>query len=109
MFFFFQINPIPADKLELAHDHFPVETSDIVQATEFIDILPSVPCNFRRAVSVKLPLPGGVELEDLDENNNAGIAVLQKNEQGWELVESKYKYTRTTVTFDVKSLSRYNF
>ncbi|XP_060067981.1 uncharacterized protein LOC132548173 [Ylistrum balloti] len=99
-----QITPISPDKLELAKDFYPTELCDLVQTTEFIDLIPSIPCNFRRAATVKLPLPGGVEVEDESSNT---IGVFQKTEKGWELVESKYKYTRTTVTFDVKSLSRF--
>ncbi|XP_033758969.1 uncharacterized protein LOC117341221 isoform X2 [Pecten maximus] len=99
-----QITPISPDKLQLAKDFYPTELCDLVQTTEFIDLIPSVPCNFRRAATVKLPLPGGVEIEDESSNT---IGVFQKMEKGWELVESKYKYTRTTVTFDVKSLSRF--
>ncbi|XP_069115916.1 uncharacterized protein [Argopecten irradians] len=99
-----QITPISPDKLQLAKDFYPTELCDLIQTTEFIDLIPSVPCNFRRAATVKLPLPGGVEVEDESSNT---IGVFQKMEKGWELVESKYKYTRTTVTFDVKSLSRF--
>lgn len=100
--FFIQINPIPSDKLQLAKELSPGETADLILATEFIDLIPSTPCVFKRAVSVKLPLPTGVEVEE----ENDDIAVLQKTENGWELVDSKYKFTRTTVTFDTKSLSK---
>ncbi|XP_062610303.1 uncharacterized protein LOC134272084 isoform X2 [Saccostrea cucullata] len=99
-----QISPIPSDKLQLAKELSPGETADLVLATEFIDLIPSAPCVFKRAVSVKLPLPTGVEVED---ERSEDIAVLQKTENGWELVESKYKFTRTTVTFDTKSLSKF--
>lgn len=98
-----QINPIPSDKLQLAKELSPGETADLILATEFIDLIPSTPCVFKRAVSVKLPLPTGVEVEE----ENDDIAVLQKTENGWELVDSKYKFTRTTVTFDTKSLTKF--
>ncbi|KAK3107162.1 hypothetical protein FSP39_008363 [Pinctada imbricata] len=99
-----QILPIPPDKLQLAKEFYPGETSDLAQASEFIDLLPSMPCTFKRAASVKLPLPAGVEVEG--ETNN-DIAVLMKTGTGWEIVESKYKFTRTTVTFETKSLARF--
>lgn len=97
-----QINPIPTDKLQLAKELSPGETADLILATEFIDLIPSMPCVFKRAVSVKLPLPTGVEVEE----ENDDIAVLQKTDNGWELVDSKYKFTRTTVTFETKSLTK---
>ena len=35
------------------------------------------------------------------------IAVLQKTSKGWVMLETAYKFTKTTVTFDTKELSRY--
>lgn len=67
----------------------------------------SFQCTFKRAVSVKLPLPANVEVENESSHNE--IAVLQKSDSGWELVDTKYRFTRTTVTSDVKYLTRYFF
>ena len=64
MLIVFQISPITEDKVQLAKQNFPNETSELLQVSEFIDIQPSIPVNFRRAVTVKLPLPAGFDTED---------------------------------------------
>ena len=59
-----QISPISEDKIQLAKQNFPNETGELLRVSEFIDILPSSVVSFRRAVSVKLPLPIGFDAED---------------------------------------------
>ncbi|XP_053408995.1 uncharacterized protein LOC123561650 isoform X2 [Mercenaria mercenaria] len=100
-----QINPIAPEKVQLAKQNFPHETNELVETSEFIDILPEYPVTFKRAVSVKLPLPAG--FEESEEKKTDDIAVLQKTPNGWAMVEGAYKFTRTTVTFDVKTLSTF--
>ncbi|KAL4229246.1 hypothetical protein ACF0H5_012286 [Mactra antiquata] len=100
-----QINPISPDKIRLAKQNFPHETNELVETSEFIDIIPEVPVTFKRAVTVKLPLPAG--FEESDEMKTDDVAVLQKTPSGWVNVEGNYKFTRTTVTFDVKTLSTF--
>ncbi|ESO88504.1 hypothetical protein LOTGIDRAFT_234556 [Lottia gigantea] len=99
-----KILPIPQEKLEEVKKEHARECNDLVTTTEFIDIIPSIPCNFRRSVTVKLPLPSGIEIEKEQEPN---VGVLLKNGSAWELVESHQKFTRTTVSVDVKSLGRF--
>ena len=53
--------------------------------------------------TIKLPLPAGVEVEG---ESSEEIAVLHKEPEGWEWVTSKYKFTRNSVTFDVKNPSK---
>lgn len=100
-----QITPITDEKVKLAKELYPFETSDLENVSEIIDLIPSFQCTFRRAVSVKLPLPANVEVEN--ESSHSEIAVLQKSDSGWELVDTKYRFTRTTVTSDVKYLTRF--
>lgn len=100
-----QISPITEDKIQLAKQNFPNETNELLLASEFIDIQPSIPVNFRRAVTVKLPLPAGFDAEDEAKTND--IAVLQKTNKVWAMVETHYKFTKTTVTFDTKELSNF--
>lgn len=100
-----QITPIADEKVKLAKEFYPFETSDLENVSEIIDLIPSLQCTFKRAVSVKLPLPANVEVDNETSNND--IAVLQKSESGWELIDAKYRFTRTTVTFDVKNLTRF--
>jgi hypothetical protein len=57
----FQINPISPEKVQLAKQNFPHETNELLETSEFIDILPEHQITFKRAVSVKLPLPAGFE------------------------------------------------
>lgn len=100
-----EIIPITDEKIQLAKQNFPNETSELLLASEFIDIQPSMAVEFRRAVTVKLPLPAGFDAEDEAKTND--IAVLQKTSKGWAMVESSYKFTKTTVTFDTKALSNF--
>lgn len=80
------------------------ECNDLIVASEIIDIGPDVVCDFRRVATIKLPLPAGVEAEGERADD---IVVLHKQPQvGWVWVNSKYKFTRSTVTFDVKNPTR---
>ncbi|KAL3885766.1 hypothetical protein ACJMK2_025807 [Sinanodonta woodiana] len=100
-----QINPIGPEKVQLAKELYPADTNDLLLVSEIIDLTPDTDITFKRAVSVKLPLPAGLEVED--DNSTNDIAVLQKTRNGWQVVDVSYKFTRTTVTFDVKELSRF--
>lgn len=60
-FLFFQINPISPDKVKLAKQNFPHDTNELLETSEFIDIIPGTPVTFKRPVTVKLPLPAGFE------------------------------------------------
>lgn len=99
-----QITPIPEDRVNFAKENFPMECADMLVVTEIVDVRPDVHCNFRRPATVKLPLPAGVEVEG---DSADDIVVLHKLQGGWEWVEAKYKYTRCTVSFDVKNPSRF--
>lgn len=78
-----------------------MECSDIEAITEFIHVIPSKPCHFRRSVTLKLPLPSDVESDEDDV-----VAVFHKTDEKWDAVEANYKFTKTTVSFDVKNLSK---
>lgn len=100
-----QINPITPEKIQLAKQNFPHETSELLEASEFIDIIPEFPITFKRPVTVKLPLPAGFEEDEEKKTNDIGV--LQKTSSGWIVVDGNYKFTRTTVTFDTKELSMF--
>ncbi|XP_052806992.1 uncharacterized protein LOC128236154 isoform X3 [Mya arenaria] len=100
-----QINPISPAKVQLAKQNFPHETNELLETSEFIDVIPECPVTFKRPVTVKLPLPAG--FEESDEKKTDDIAVLQKTDQGWIVLDGAYKFTKTTVTFDVKTLSTF--
>ncbi|XP_052273426.1 uncharacterized protein LOC127873585 isoform X2 [Dreissena polymorpha] len=100
-----QINPISPEKVQLAKQNFPHETNELLETSEFIDALPEFPLTFKRPVTVKLPLPA--RFEESEEKKTDDIAVLQKTEKGWIFLDSAYKFTKTTVTFDVKTLSTF--
>ncbi len=61
MHIFFQINPISPEKVQLAKQNFPHETNELLETSEFIDVLPEFPVTFKRPVTVKLPLPARFE------------------------------------------------
>lgn len=87
----------------MAKEQRPLQCGDLEKVSEFIDVLPDEPRTFRRAASIKLPLPGGL---DSDNDDTSDVAVLQKNGDSWEILDSNYRFTKTTVTFDVKHISR---
>nr|KAI8745658.1 hypothetical protein BgiMline_019374 [Biomphalaria glabrata] len=108
-----QILPIGPDIIQLTKDQFPQKTSDLVSVTELIDVIATPPCTFRHPISIKLPLPVGVDINvegggaAATSEGHPDIAVVYKTTLGWELVESNYKFTRSTVAFDIKELTRY--
>ncbi|KAH9499416.1 hypothetical protein Btru_003406 [Bulinus truncatus] len=108
-----QITPIRPDKIQLTRDQFPQESADLVTATEFIDVVATPQCRFRHPVSVKLPLPVGIELNvegggaAATREGHPDIHVLCKTTLGWDLIESNYKFTRNTIAFDARELTRY--
>ncbi|XP_050417521.1 uncharacterized protein LOC126830967 [Patella vulgata] len=99
-----KITPVSPEKLQSMKQQYYRECNDLVTLTEFIDITPNIPCNFRRAVTIKLPLPSGVEIEREQEPD---VGVLLKNDGKWEPVESNYKFTRTTVSCEVRHLGSF--
>ncbi|XP_041373301.1 uncharacterized protein LOC121386465 isoform X2 [Gigantopelta aegis] len=100
-----QIKPIVPETLQFCKAWFPTECRDLVTASEFIDILPNINPTFKRAATVKLPLPAGVEVEG---DSTEDIAVVTRtDDQGWVLVKSHYRFTRNSVSCDVRHLSRF--
>ncbi|XP_074652692.1 uncharacterized protein LOC141907043 isoform X2 [Tubulanus polymorphus] len=122
-----QIHKIPHEKIELAKQLYGSECNDVLSISEFYD----VQCpdefyrEFRRAVSIKIPLLRHSDSADIEqattldgecvdrpgtgqtEEDLEGMAVMQKKKDGWELVESNLKFTRSTITFDTKALGRF--
>ncbi|XP_070201455.1 uncharacterized protein [Littorina saxatilis] len=100
-----KIISIPEDRLTFSREYFAKDCGDLLMVTEFIDLAPDVECDFRRFATIKLPLPAGVEVEG---DTADDIVVLHKVPGGsWEWVESRYKFTRQSVTFDVKNPSKF--
>ncbi|KAL5020102.1 hypothetical protein ScPMuIL_002994 [Solemya velum] len=61
-----------------------------------------------RYISIRFPKKATDRPFQYENESTDDIAVLRKTDQGsWEIVEGNYKFTRTTVTFDVKTLSRF--
>ncbi|XP_076458017.1 uncharacterized protein LOC143291763 isoform X2 [Babylonia areolata] len=98
------IEAIPEDRVAFCREFFSHDCADLLVASEFIDFAPSVRCDFRRMATIKLPLPEGVEVEG---ETSEEIVVLHKEVSGWTWVDSKYKFSRSSVTFDVKNPSRF--
>ena len=76
---------------------------DLVTASDFYDIRPSVPKEFKRSVTIKLPLPPLDEDLKYEEEDMCVMAFMT---DGWQLMETPLKYTKTSVTFDTKILTR---
>lgn len=97
-YFFFQINFILSDKFQFVKEFSFGEIVDFILVMEFIDFIFSIFCVFKCVVFVKFFLLIGVEVEE----ENDDIVVFQKIENGWELVDLKYKFIRIIVMFDIK-------
>ncbi|XP_076438464.1 uncharacterized protein LOC143277498 [Babylonia areolata] len=96
-----QIVPVPEDCLPLCKDYFPTSCCDLLHVSEFVHMNPSdLTCNFRRCATIKLPLPEGVTTEEGSANQ---IVVLHKENDSWQWLDTKYKFSRNTVTFDVRN------
>ncbi|KAL8617845.1 hypothetical protein ACOMHN_040193 [Nucella lapillus] len=96
---------VPEERLHFCKHHFSITCSDLLRVSEFIDLHPSVlQCNFRRNATIKLPLPEGTEV-DSDSANE--IVVLHKERDCWEWLNTKYKFTRNSVSFDVKNPNKF--
>ena len=79
----------------------PMEYGDLVAISDFTEVNTGAERDFRRAVSVKIPLP------DMDESTpTEDIHVLERHDKAWALMECPLKFTKTTVSFDVKNLSK---
>lgn len=100
-----QIEPIPEEKVHFCREHFEIECHDLEVVSEVFNFNPDVFCTFKRVATIKLPLPDGVEVEG---DQSEEIVVLHKEgeRERWVWVETKYKYTRNTVTFDIANPSR---
>ena len=76
--------------------------ADLVVASDFYDIKPSIAKEFKRAATVKLPLPP-LDEEEFSEDD---LVVMEMTYEGWKLFEGQLKFTKGTVSFDTKRLSK---
>ena len=81
---------------------YTIEIGDILAASDFVQLSTSHPGNFRRSVTLKLPLPDNGE----DEMPQEDVGVLCDNGDGWELMDTSLKFTKTTVAFEVRHFSK---
>ncbi|XP_059166210.1 uncharacterized protein LOC131948620 [Physella acuta] len=108
-----QCFPISPENLKIAKTFNFSDTMDLVAVSELIDFSLAVDANFKRFLTIQLPLPKGVRLEvegggkAATSEGQPHIAVYYKNNHGWNLLEVSYKFTGSSVIFDTKALTRY--
>ncbi|CAD5110742.1 DgyrCDS112 [Dimorphilus gyrociliatus] len=105
---FLYVIPLNVENLEAVRLEHPKETADLLSASNFFNIEPS-DVQFKRALTVKLPLPG-----DIDENDKDDLCILQWSEDGveqgcwhWKWHKTNYRFSRNTVQFDTKRLGMF--
>ncbi|KAI0234863.1 hypothetical protein LSAT2_014760 [Lamellibrachia satsuma] len=91
-----------ANLVNLARE-YPHDINDLLAATDYINITTSVDQPFRRAVTVKLPLPT-MEDENFPQDD---IVVMILVGTTWQLMETPIKFTKSAITFDTRTLGRY--
>ena len=94
--------PLNRDNLPVLQKDFPHDMADLLVATDIYDIRASIQQDYRRALTVKLPLPA-MDMEDFPQED---VAVMYMTPSGWELFEVPLKFTKSAVSFDTKVLSR---
>ena len=100
-----QIVPLKRSCLpHLARD-YPLDMADLLAVSNYVDISCSATAHFRRAVTVKLPLP---PLADTDDFAQDDMTVMHLVDDEWQLLEAPLKFTKSAVTFNTKSLARYD-
>ena len=99
---FFQIIPLNRDNLPNLRRDFPHDMGDMLEASDFYDIRPAIPRTFRRAVTVKLPLPP----MDTEEFPQEDIVIMVWTADGWQWHEVNLKFTKNSCSFDTKVLGK---
>lgn len=102
MFCAIQISPMNRDNLPNLYRDFPHVMKDLVSISDYVTIQTNVPTTFKRAATVKLPLPP-LENESFPEDD---MVVMEMTEDGWQLLTSPLKFTKSAVMFETKSLSK---
>ena len=74
----------------------------LTTASDMFELKLSEQWAFKRPVTVKLPLPA-VEQENLPTD---AIAVMHWTTEGWQMMDAPLKFTKSTVSFDTRILSR---
>lgn len=87
--------------MPLLAENYPSEMADVLALTDFIQVEALAPAHFKRALSVKLPLPA-IEGEFSEED----IGVLQLEDGKWNLMEKSIKFTRSSIVFDTTVLGK---
>ncbi len=98
-----QILPLNRNNLPLLREDHPLDMADLVTASDFFDIHPSVYKEFKRPITIKLPLPP----LDTEEFPDEDMAVMHLATDGsWQLLDVTLKFTKASVSFDTRVLTR---
>ena len=87
----------------LAREH-PIEMADLLALSDYVDIRPSERVHFKRAVTVKLPLPP-LNNDEFPEDDMVVMEFCAET-ASWQLADSIVKFTKSSVMFDTHTLGR---
>lgn len=95
-----QITPVNRAALVHLRKEFTQDMASLVSLTDFIDIRPSTPMELKRPATIKLPLPevdGDLPTSDV-------VAIMERVDGDWSLLDTPIKFTKTCVTFESRTL-----
>jgi len=103
LLFTFQIIPLRRESLSS-----PVVAVDIGSATDFFRFLPSSNVEFRRELTVKLPLPLSPDDDQKISADDVAVCQTRASQDGdeWTVLDGPLKLTRNSVAFDTRTLSK---
>ncbi len=104
LYAFPQIETLNRSSLAHLREEYPSDFADLLEASDTYTILPSVHKEYKRPVTVKVPIA------PLEEGQFApdDVAVMQMTSNGWQLLEAPLKFVKNAVAFDTKILTRYD-
>ena len=104
LLFTFQIIPLRRESFSS-----PIVAADIGSATDFFRFLPSSNVEFRRELTVKLPLPVSPDDDQKISADEVAVCQTRASQDGdeWTVLDGRpLKLTRNSVAFDTRTLSK---
>jgi len=98
-----QIIPLKRESLRS-----PTAQAVIAAATDFFRFLPTSDVEFKRHLTVKLPLPVSSDEDHVISANDVSVCQTMTSRDGgeWTVVDAPLKLTRNSVAFDTKALTK---
>ena len=83
---------------------FPNDMNDLITLSDYVAVETNIPTTFKRAATVKLPLPPLGENEGFSEED---MVIMATDQEGcWQLLDIPLKFTKSAVTFETKVLTK---